>query len=121
MKLYTLPFASCLFLLSTSASAESIPCQNVLKGEGASRYEVQSACGEPQDKMQRVEYRTVRDRVGGPCPDGQGQCSSSRARSVEVIVDEWIYDHGSNKFLKHVIFEQGKLVEIRRGNRAPKN
>ena len=104
--------------LSSNARADSLACEGRIVSSGDSRYEVKSVCGEPDDVSQRVEYRTVRGRVSGPCTREAGKirCSQTREQVVEVVVDEWIYDFGSNRFIEYLTFEQGHLVSVRTGS-----
>jgi hypothetical protein len=109
--------AACL-CLSGSARADSLGCHGNIVSTGDSRYEVRSVCGEPDDAVQRVEYRTLRGRVAGPCTreGGRIRCSQTREEVVEVTIDEWIYDFGKNQFIEYLTFEQGRLVSVREGS-----
>ena len=108
---------------SPSARADSLSCNYRIVSTGDSRYEVRAVCGEPDDAMQRVEYRTLRGRVVGPCTrDGQKlRCSDTNEVVVEVVIDEWLYDFGRNRFIEHLTFEQGRLVSVRSGGYGHKN
>lgn len=103
---------------SGSARADSLGCNGRIVSTGDSRYDVKALCGEPDDASQRVEYRTVRSRVTVPCTR-QGDkivCSQTREQVVEVVIDEWIYDFGRNRFIQYLTFEQGKLLTVRNGD-----
>jgi hypothetical protein len=105
--------------LSSSARADSLSCGGRIVSTGDSRYDVKSICGEPDDVSQHVEYRSVRGRVSGPCArdsNGKLRCQNSREEVVEVVVDEWIYDFGSNRFVEYLTFEQGHLLTVRDGS-----
>jgi hypothetical protein len=103
---------------SPSARADSLSCNQRIVSSGDTRYEVRAVCGEPDDAAQRIEYRTARGRVAGPCKrDGaKVRCSRSEEVVVEVVIDEWIYDFGRNRFIEHLTFEQGRLVAVRSGS-----
>jgi hypothetical protein len=103
--------------LSSNARADTLACEGRIVESGDSRYDVRSVCGEPDDAAQRVEYRTLSGRIAGPCSrdDGKIRCSQTRERVIEVIIDDWIYDFGSNRFVEYLTFEQGRLVRIRTG------
>jgi hypothetical protein len=103
---------------TASARADSLACNGRIVSDGDSRYEVRATCGEPDDITQRVEYRTVRGRVVGPCSklSGKVRCEKTEEQVVEVVIDEWTYDFGKNRFIEYVTFEQGKLVSIRSGS-----
>lgn len=107
-----------LLATSQSARADSLSCNGRIVSTGDSRYDVKSVCGEPDDASQRVEYRTIRGRVSGPCQRVSGKivCSDTREQVLEVVIDEWTYDFGSNRFIEYLTFEQGKLVSVRTGS-----
>jgi hypothetical protein len=104
--------------VSGSARADSLACNGRIVSSGDSRYEVKSVCGEPDDASQRVEYRSARGRVDGPCvrEGGRLRCGQTREVVVEVVIDEWVYDFGKNRFVEYLTFEQGKLVSVRTGS-----
>jgi hypothetical protein len=104
--------------VSSQARADSLACNGRIVSSGDSRYEVKAICGEPDDASQRVEYRSVRGRVSGPCTreNGKLRCGQTREEVVEVVIDEWVYDFGKNRFIEYVTFEQGKLVSVRTGS-----
>lgn len=104
--------------VSSSARADSLACDGRIVSTGDSRYDVKSICGEPDDASQRVEYRTVSGRVAGPCvrENGKLRCSQTREQVVEVVIDEWIYDFGKNRFIEYLTFEQGHLLSVREGS-----
>ncbi|HSU41365.1 MAG TPA: DUF2845 domain-containing protein [Polyangiaceae bacterium] len=110
-------------LFSPRAAADSLRCGDRLASTGDSTYEVQSICGEPDAAVHRVEYRTVRIRVPAPCHDEHGcrRCDAEVERTVEVVVDDWTYDFGRNRFVEYVGFENGRLVSIREGSYGHKD
>jgi hypothetical protein len=110
--------ASALF--AAPSQADSLRCGDRLASTGASRYEVKSICGVPDDMQQRTEYRTVRGRVGGRCAPGV-RCGTVVEHTVEIQIDEWTYDFGRRRFVQHLIFEQGTLVVIRNGDYGHKD
>jgi hypothetical protein len=104
--------------VSSSARADSLACDGRIVSTGDSRYDVRSICGEPDDASQRVEYRTISGRVAGPCvrENGKLRCSQTREQVVEVVIDEWVYDFGKNRFIEYLTFEQGHLLSVREGS-----
>jgi hypothetical protein len=122
-KIWSLALAFGVLATSQSASADSLACNGRIVSTGDSRYDVKSICGEPDDVSQRVEYRTARGRVSGPCRRDGGKiiCSDTREQVVEVVIDEWIYDFGRNRFIEYLTFEQGKLLSVRTGSYGHKD
>jgi hypothetical protein len=47
-------------------------------------------------------------------------CGSSVATVVEVVVEEWTYDFGNNRFIHFVNFEDGRFTTVRRGGYGKK-
>jgi hypothetical protein len=87
---------ACLLLSALSAPALAMRCGNDLVYEGMTRYEVRKTCGDPQDisKRNAVVYRRVH-------PD--------QVVAVEIEVEEWIYDRGSNQLVRRLVFVDGRL------------
>lgn len=90
------------------------PTTRRLIANGDSLYEVRRKCREPDDATQRVEYRTVRERVR-QIRNGVW-VELEQDRTVEVVVDEWTYDFGTSHFIRYLRFEQGRLVSTREGD-----
>jgi hypothetical protein len=106
--------AGFLLLLGGRADADSMRCGNRLVSSGDSLYEVAQTCGDPDAREHRVEHHTVRYRVPAACPEGSREksCYVVIEKTVPVVVDEWTYDFGKNRFIQRVLFEQGKLVRV---------
>ncbi len=100
---------------AADASANGMRCENKLVQPGDSQYEVRSLCGAPDDVQQRTERRRVTRAVQRPCPNGNGYCTIMVEDEVAVVVDEWTYDFGPQRFLQFLTFEGGKLVHVRSG------
>jgi hypothetical protein len=113
---------SAVLLCSHESRADNIRCGDQLASSGASLYEVKAICGDPDAATQRVEMRTVYQRVAGPCVVVQGRtvCGGTVQQVVEVIVDEWTYDFGNNRFIHFVRFENGRLQQVTRGGYGKK-
>jgi hypothetical protein len=106
-------FALCIgFTLAPGAASvhaeAGMRCGTKLVGEGDSTYRVRQLCGEPVSAVRRVELRSIRVPVARH-PSGHG--SAYAERTVEVVIDEWIYDFGPQKFVRHLTFEQDRLIQ----------
>jgi hypothetical protein len=127
MKLYQGMFAVAVVMagLSRSEDAEAMQCGNRLASPGDSLYRVRSVCGEPDDAQRRVELRSVSRRVLRPCvvDNKKSLCEEVVEETFQVVIDEWTYDFGKNRFIRYLTFEQGKLIRIDSGSygsKAPK-
>lgn len=105
-----------LLLPELSSAAAVLRCKNRLVQEGDSQYEVKSVCGAPDDVQQRTESRRAQRAVQRPCAHGTGSCVVVVDHYIEVVVDEWVYDFGSNRFMQYLTFEGGQLVAVRSGS-----
>jgi len=112
----------CGLLFTDPVEAAGMRCGSDLVSEGDSMYEVQSTCGVPDAVSQRVEYRTERRFVSGPCVSYQGRtvCGRVEEITVPVTIDEWVYDFGSSSFIRYAIFEQGRLRDVTLGGYGKK-
>lgn len=107
-----------LSLSPQAARADGMRCGSRIVSEGDTLYDVRSICGEPVSATRRLEYRTIRQHIPGPCvpQGGQMRCGYVEERTVEVVIDELVYDLGSNKFIRYLTFEQGKLRDVQTGH-----
>jgi hypothetical protein len=88
--------------------------------EGDRPPEVLNRCGDPDFADSHEEQRTVRRTVwtyvqGVPI-------AKEEEVIVSVLVEEWTYDLGPNRFIRHLIFEQNRLIRVfNTGERGAKN
>lgn len=104
--------------LDSRASANGMRCDNKIVDRGDTAYQVKSLCGPPDDARQRIERRSVRRVVQVPC--ATGRCSVVVEDMIEVAVEEWLYDFGPQRFIQHLTFEEGKLVDVQSGSYGTK-
>jgi len=97
------------------ASAEGLSCKDRLISKGDSKYDVQALCGPPDAMEHRTEKRLVRRQVSVPCAAAGGWCTSMIEDTVDVPIDEWTYDFGTQRFLQYLTFEDGKLLRVQSG------
>ena len=102
-------------LVSASSQAEGLRCGERLASNGTSLYEVRAKCGDPDDAQHSIETRTVPQKVLVPCANGVRACEAIVYQTVQIDIDRWTYDFGSNRFLEFALFEQGKLVKVTHG------
>ncbi len=64
-------------------------------------------CGEPDDAQHSIETRTIPQRVLVPCATGQaGLCEAVVYQTIQITVDRWTYDFGSNRFIEFAAFDK---------------
>ena len=88
-----------LILLAFAAPAHALRCGNKLVTEGMTRHEVRERCGNPDDASRRFEtiYR---------------QTQHHEAVAIEIEIEEWFYEVGSNRLDRRVIFVNGRVHQI---------
>lgn len=90
-------------LLSPPALADAMKCGNRLVTTGDSKAEVLIRCGTPDWRDQWSEA-LIEDYAG------------AFERRISVERERWIYNFGPQKFLRFLVFENGKLIEISTGS-----
>jgi hypothetical protein len=117
-------FGAALLLTGAKAAAEGLRCGDRLISNGDTLYKVRALCGEPDAADRRIVTRTERRRVQGPCfrdARGQVRCEQTSDVAIDVVVDEWTYDFGSERFIRYLTFENGRLVYVTTGGYGYKN
>ena len=105
-------------LLVAHAGPDGMYCGSRLISGGDTLYQVRSVCGEPDDAQHRIETRTVRRRVRVPCERHQrrsGQCEATVEHSTDVVIDDWTYDFGRQRFIRYLTFLDGRLASVQTG------
>jgi hypothetical protein len=104
------------------SQAGSLRCGDRLASTGSSLYEVQTTCGDPDDAQHTTETRIVRHTEYVPCGNNARRlCEVVVEQVVQVDVDNWTYDFGSNRFIEFAHFEQGVLVNVTSGGYGHKD
>lgn len=119
--LCSLPLLTCLLL---SPAALALRCGSNVIDAGMRKIEVEQKCGAPASKDSRIEYRTVRKHrsVRGEYSgyndlyelrNRRDRLSEEEVETVQVVIEEWVYNFGSTRFMQLLIFEDGKLREVK--------
>jgi len=95
-------------LLLSMEPAWALRCSPFLVLEGDYEFQVLRKCGEPDYYESRVEYRWIPAPVYGLTPPGPAY-----GALVPVYVDVWIYNFGPQRFMQRLIFENGRLIQIK--------
>ena len=109
MRAWLAPLALSMLFLPTRGDAASLRCGSDLISDGASKADVLLKCGEPMLKESRTEYEGVKAKYKGT------QTDVTTERVVQKNIDEWTYNFGPHRLMQVVVFENGKLVDVRSG------
>lgn len=108
-------------LLFAAPAALALRCGTSVIDEGMRKLEVEQKCGAPASKDTRREFRTVRrarsaqQNYNDPyyLYNRRERESREEVETIEVVIDEWVYNFGSTQFMQLLIFEDGRLREIK--------
>lgn len=119
---YALVFAlsTGFFGMPNTAQALAFRCNSYVIDVGMHKMEVMKKCGSPATRDQRVERRRigVRQSIGNqvlpPVPvTMQGNRNAVEyEREIEIQIEEWVYNFGSQRFMQLLTFEDGRLKQI---------
>ena len=105
-------------MINTAAvSADrSVRCDGRIVSIGATQYQVLSFCGEPDH---RAQWEVGHDSAISQIYDYERE----RYIAPELVIgpiqmERWTYDFGSNKFIRYLLFQKGKLIKISTGERG---
>jgi hypothetical protein len=116
-------FPVALAVTASEAQADGMRCGRRLVSSGDSLYRVRSVCGEPDDAQRRVVTQTERRRVRVPCGERrtESRCERTEEYSRDVVVDEWTYDFGEQRFIRYLTFVDGRLESVSTGSYGSSN
>ncbi len=97
-----------LMLFSTSSHA--IRCGNKIINTGDTKYKILARCGEP-------DFVETREKYYPPGCNGynyyDNRYGTTRFPICHVeLIEVWTYNFGPHKFIKELVFRDGKLKEI---------
>jgi hypothetical protein len=110
-------------MLAAVEPAIAMRCGNKLVNDGDHQTKVLKYCGEPTHVLTRAIYRSGPTRHFSPHDtndrfDINGGSDSEvlfyRRSVVEILIEEWTYNLGPQKFIRVVIFENGIVTDVRR-------
>jgi hypothetical protein len=104
-------FAALLLLSLPPAAraASSMICNGSIISMGTQKVDLLGKCGEPTQSDVQVE-----ERVGLSGSNDSNSAITTEKR-VSVTVEHWVYDLGSDRFVRTVTLENGKVVGIAEG------
>jgi|1185.fasta_scaffold389552_1 hypothetical protein len=111
--------AAALLAGAPAARAEGgFRCGNRVVSEGDHMVDVRRRCGDPDFVAQRVEQRKVKSKVRRRVRDqvGDHEEEVSEERIVDVVIDQWTYDLGPERFVRYVDFEDARVLRVTTGD-----
>jgi hypothetical protein len=111
-------FYSALLLITWSVAqpAFAFRCDGKVIKKGDFHFEVVEHCGEPEAINTRRFLRTQRTDLAelsvNQLPDNYIKVGAQQQITEEVIVEDWFYNFGRNRFSQKITFENGAIVRI---------
>lgn len=90
------------------ARADAMRCGSKLVTDGDSAAKVLSRCGEPEQIVETVVYRTFRPLH----LQGTHAFPVGIETTVSILIEKWTYNLGPFKLMRVLHFENGYLVEV---------
>jgi hypothetical protein len=120
LRLWSLPLIVINVLLFAPA-ALALRCGSNVIDAGMRKIEVEQKCGPPASQDSHVEHRTVRKRRSGQVDYADQYSIRNRydresqevEETIDVVVEEWVYNFGSSRFMQLLVFEDGRLKEVK--------
>jgi len=112
----------CLFMVilllaaSSPVMASDLICGSKIITVGDRMYDVLRKCGEPSHVEVWEEVRIRRDLGLRLSETGMLLDQSPLLVKKLVTVEEWEYNFGSNRFIRYLRFENGRLIRITEGD-----
>lgn len=97
--------AALLAVTLAATPAHAFRCGSRLVTEGDSRAEVLAKCGNPADIERRSVWRQ-------PVVWLHGRPYHVGNETIEIPLETWVYNLGSNKLMRRLRFEDGRVVAI---------
>ncbi len=103
-----------LLCLPFSQPAFALRCERQLIKLGDHKTKVSTLCGTPESIDRHIERRGVSDSVGitRRHPKGRLNYGQNQYREIEIFVEEWVYNFGSNRLRQYLRFENGFVTQI---------
>jgi len=102
-------------LLAGITDALALRCGTQVVSVGDYKEEVRSDCGEPDHVEVWQEERIFRDFStyrSDPLDRELGRNREPFLVKQQVVVERWTYNFGSHRLTRHLLFENGRLVEL---------
>ncbi len=105
-----------LLAAASDVTASDFSCGSKIVTAGNYKYDVLGKCGEPSNAEVWEEVRIKRD-PGSRLLEAGIELQRVPLLVEEVVtVEEWEYNLGSNRFIRYLRFENGRLVRITEGD-----
>lgn len=110
-----------LAMLMFSHSVWALRCGSYLVEQGMYKRDVLTRCGNPENIDTHIEKRVVNNNAGvsqyygnnsSLYPNAAINLGQQQYYEIDIVVEEWFYDFGRNRFQQLLRFENGKLVDI---------
>jgi hypothetical protein len=85
---------------------------------GDHMYDVRAKCGDPDLVSQRIAKRKVSRKILR-WVDGVAE-QVEEEREIDVLIDEWVYDLGPERFIRIVAFENNHVTCVNTGGYGSK-
>lgn len=118
MRVHIIALTTAALLAMAAAPADAMRCRNRLVGEGDPMAKVADLCGKPTQTSTRKIVRSGIPRTDFDNDIGRQRSTTDREiliqdySYVEVEVEVWLYNPGSTRLMREIVFLDNRVVEI---------
>jgi hypothetical protein len=99
------PVLTLMMVAAGSLHAQTLQCGTKLVTKGDISAKVAALCGQPTHIEHRSIYRASTAWIAG-------QVNQGATTTIEIPVEIWLYNLGSDKLMQQIRFEDGRVVNI---------
>lgn len=107
----------CVFFPYTDLSADrSLRCAGRIVSIGATQHEVLGVCGDPDHREQwEVGHNSAVSQI---FDYEKERYVAPKLILGPIRMERWTYDFGANRFVRYLLFQNGKLIKIDTGDKG---
>ena len=118
MRIRSIATTTAALLAFTAAPADAMRCRNKLVNEGDPMAKVADLCGKPTQTSTRRILRSGFPRQNLDADSSRDRTATERElvvhnySYVEIEVEVWLYNQGSSRLMREIVFLDNRVVEI---------
>lgn len=116
--LIVLIVTNAFFLMIAISSAYALRCGGRIVSVGDTPMQVVDKCGRPDHIETRQETRYIQDSRYHKHNRSKGWQKPPYLATETIQIEEWIYNFGPTRFMRHLIFMTGRLEKIEIGDKG---
>ncbi len=117
-RLIILMALSTMITMIMISSAYALRCEGRIVSVGDTPMQVVQKCGQPDHIETRQETRHIKDHRSYKHHRSKGWHKPPYYKTEVIQIEEWIYNLGPTRFMRHLTFMSGRLEKIETGDKG---